>query len=151
MTLGDMEIIITHLPIYIGLVIVYLGSVFLSLISGKYTYLIISSLLIIIFVSIYQSKTILYITCFVVFVAFLLFYGICEIYHKKQIKAIKKTETDPALDKLSIGTINDGLLFFNNQSYIVKKHKDIELNQKQVKVIKTKGDYAYIEPKEIIK
>ena len=54
------------------------------------------------------------------------------------------------LDKLSIGTINDGLLFFNNQSYIVKNHKDIELNQKQVKVIKTKGDYAYIEPKEII-
>lgn len=49
----------------------------------------------------------------------------------------------------SIGTINDGLLFFNNQSYIVN-HKDIELNQKQVKVIKTKGDYAYIEPKEII-
>ncbi len=45
MTLGDMEIIITHLPIYIGLVIVYLGSVFLSLISGKYTYLIISDIM----------------------------------------------------------------------------------------------------------
>ena len=45
MTLGDMEIIITHLPIYIGLVIVYLGSDFLSLISGKYTYLIISDIM----------------------------------------------------------------------------------------------------------
>ena len=44
-TREDMEIIITHLPIYIGLVIVYLGSVFLSLISGKYTYLIISDIM----------------------------------------------------------------------------------------------------------
>lgn len=59
-------------------------------------------------------------------------------------------ENDTSKLNVNIGTIDDVQLFFNSQSYIVKKHTDIELNQKQVKVIKAKGDYAYIEPKEII-
>ena len=58
-------------------------------------------------------------------------------------------ENDTSKLNVNIGTIDDVQLFFNSQSYC-KKHTDIELNQKQVKVIKAKGDYAYIEPKEII-